>query len=585
KQYVWSAPTSPVLNADSETNGFPIVIKPALSDGTPVTCNAPELNWSGPGISSEDNYAVTPFFRDSSQVSLAVNLVYDTGDSFPVLTKTSLVKAWPLESLVQSGVDPASFTVPFSGEKLLRYYISPAGSHQQLDEVLLLNKAFSASISSIEWRKSGNHIGDGNPHSYNQSNGTGTIEAFAKILVAEQDFQPPAPSAEGTLSAVSHATDRPLTGIKIRLQGDNQNLEKFVSGYRKVTTYFQAIGFSGREEIGPVSVNWSLSGGDVPADSMRSNILALYNVQSNKVGAINGSYSKLLESPVASFTSFFTTNGLPGPLTLVASNGEAEASITISIKQPTVYVSIKGVVGIEDYHEPLNLWLSNAQETWGIENILKIKSRGPLSLIDNQPFNVQDNFASSSEYLLSNYFPEVNLLNPLVFDDKANYVVDNTCNTWVVPRQSEHLLASANRSIAPTDVNVYLTDYVLAKQAQNPLPELVPGYTIYKAKYCNRQTLQRISDYKDSGILISLRKNLHSPRDNSPLNLSHELGHILLNYGNEHDGIPGFGGLPSDNLMLSAPVANKLLPQQLCIVLDYENKKSEFFVVEEIYEN
>ncbi|KAF1081566.1 MAG: hypothetical protein GQF41_2372 [Candidatus Rifleibacterium amylolyticum] len=348
----------------------------------------------------------------------------------------------------------------------------------------------------------------------------------------------------------------------------------------KAILSFKAIGYLAGAEIGPINVTWSLENGDVSPGSIRAGLLNEMNSNVGKIAVFSGSVgtsSTIINSEVATYVSF-----LSGDISVKATypNGVSKV-ISIQQKQPTVYLNMKYVQGISPL-SAVSLWVDKAKTIWGQENLLVIKEYSPLSTVGNTEFPSLPQ-EQSSEYLFSQLAPSQapSFLNPLVGDVIADNFYSVGFEEHVVPRQSEELFKS--RVIGEKLINVFISKahYSAFKPEIEPEPVEIKdlsGAAISSVRYYSRGTGQKINDKTESGIVITNISELPGDiPDTDRRLLAHELGHILLQTGDDHV-------LTSPpNVMNDFAAGENILPSQIKIIYDYDKKKNpdSFFIVEE----
>lgn len=115
--------------------------------------------------------------------------------------------------------------------------------------------------------------------------------------------------------------------------------------------------------------------------------------------------------------------------------------------------------------------------------------------------------------------------------------------------------------------------------AANPLKNK-QGWTICHDNYHRREDLAKISDFSESGLVLpNIRSTNGSYLEWQLRPLAHEMGHILLQVGDEHVD----PAIYPTNLMTKNSAGDDLTPAQYKIALDYDKAKPDtsYFVVEE----
>lgn len=386
--------------------------------------------------------------------------------------------------------------------------------------------------------------------------------------------------------------------IKVRI-GNNeipsaQILE--LSSLGALTT-FEAIGYnSNGNEVGPVAVKWELSEGDVGADQpIRNGILTELNSNIGKIGVLsynNATSSVVLDSKTVNFISF-----LSGTIKLTASlpNGVSK-TIGIRLKQPTVYIALKYVEGIQPsgtVTSVSSLWVQKAQEVWGQENILTVKEYSPLTSTNNRVFESLP-FDVSSETLFERLVPKQipSFLNPLVNDVVADDHFRISFEEHVVTRQTNELF---KKRVDGKIINIFIADDIYDSKWQecnteNPilLNTVWGAATISSNRYRNSISLVRINDMAESGICMGHPKD--NNLDDFPIDqrcfLAHEIGHVLLNSGDatdDHVRSNDWSVGIWQNVMHEYSPGGSIMASQIREIYDYNKikKSSSFFIMEE----
>jgi len=320
---------------------------------------------------------------------------------------------------------------------------------------------------------------------------------------------------------------------------------------------------------------------------MRLEILKEFDIKDYKVGVLNGSYAELLDSPIASFTSYFSTTNLPDKLSLIASLNGLSATIELKIKQPVVYVNLVQVGGTE----PIPIiaeWKKWAISTWGRENLLEIKFiPQDFQAINNDPLGLPWNALESLESQMKAYysvhepvasFPD--LLHLIVHDYQANRFYKRA-ETFT--RQLEEAIKRGRKT---GRVNVFIAKDVVTSLQTDPIfqspSDFKAGWTVRSKNYFRRKEAEeRIDDDLESLICQSTRTVVSS----DPFyqrTLAHELGHLLIASQDEHTD---FGaGADEENIMNQTHTSNKLNAKQFIWGLGYEKIQKSPFIHEAINE-
>jgi len=279
-----------------------------------------------------------------------------------------------------------------------------------------------------------------------------------------------------------------------------------------------------------------------------------------------------LDSETVKFVSF-----LSGNINLVASasNGISK-TISIRLKQPTIYLDLKEL----DSVGPIPIlpdWKLLASQTWNAENLIAVKFRSAgTTTVLNQIFNPAFPPTESLETLLVLCgIPLPDLLDVIVFD----YLADSHYGHSITYTRQLSELANRNRSTTNTDINVYITKKLYFNKGYWDFPG---GWTSSSDDVYKREmSPSKIDDLNESNIALI------NPKYDSPgvyglfkqSYLAHEIGHALMQYGDEHkwEGVP----LPTDNLMSKASVDVKLTSGQFIHALGFNKPTPNRFLIEE----
>lgn len=369
-----------------------------------------------------------------------------------------------------------------------------------------------------------------------------------------------------------------ITEIKIKDQDTGAFVEELsleMSSLKGIKR-FQAIGCSNGTGTNPIPVNWSLEYGDVNSGSIRDGILTKLDSNVGKIGVfstLTGTASTVLNSETVTFVSF-----LSGNINLVAAatNGISK-TIPIRLKQPTIYLDFKELDSVGPI-AILSDWKSLASQIWNAEDLIAVKFRGAgTTNVPNQTFNPALPPTESLETLLPFFFgvPLPDLLDVIVFD----YQADSRYGRSITYTRQLSELASRNRSTTNTDINVSVTKRLYCNGGMWEFPG---GWTSTSDDVYKREmSPSKIDDLNESDIVL-INPSYDSPGVFGLFKrsyLAHEIGHALMQYGDEHkwDGVP----LPTDNLMSKASVDVKLTPSQFIHALGFNKPFPNRFLIEE----
>ena len=327
----------------------------------------------------------------------------------------------------------------------------------------------------------------------------------------------------------------------------------------------------GDQVPGPVPVTWRLEGGE-PTGPLRLGILGMLGTPTLQCVS--------LTSPIVEPTSEVeVTSYLPGSISLFASDGNRSSQALITIKRPVLILNLSSVAGSGFSSTDISKYYSTAKEIWEREGLIELRRRGEHPQIP-EPDSGFTPDQSTGERIFG--YPYVvlkpALKNPIVYDEFINLAVNASNTIWPVPRLSKELL-SLNR-VETKDINVYFVERVLACKFEAPINFITPsGFTISMDEFRSLPTLNPIDDYTESGVLIP--KISDNPKRIASFDLAHELGHILMEYGQEHGPHPEIGiKLEADNLMNQGATGVVLAAWQFYLVLDYDSKKVRPFFQE-----
>ncbi len=259
-----------------------------------------------------------------------------------------------------------------------------------------------------------------------------------------------------------------LAGFKIKNLDALADLDQFADNasvsYRAAKTRFQAIGYRADDsEIGPVSVDWRLEGGEVVAsEQLRMGILSQLGQNNTRIGNLNASLLAVASATTTTFNSF-----LPGDIRVTAKKGIASDSVAIRIKQPTFKVSVYPVEGV-DVGEIFPTWKTTVEQVWNREDIMKVKSVDLMTSIPNvtfpdyplnQPPEGAEAFLQPQTHILPAY------LNPIYYD----YLLGKISSFFVPPRLASLLITKKPL----VTVNIYVVrrpwNYWLDESLSPPL--------------------------------------------------------------------------------------------------------------------
>jgi len=537
------------------------------------------FNWKAANDqSSTENKFIVSFIKPSSEViNLGIEIDFGTAGSLQIFKNDFPITINSVEEYISVQVDPSSFSIPLGHSQLLTFEIIPKKKREN-EGIYICNHAFNVSPQEVAWSKIGESLGIGNPYNFTaKENATGTITGKGTVFF-EETFSPPAPGGTTEMSAnTEFSVETPITRIAIQRLDPPLYSDYFETGFRKVETRFRAVAFSGDDEIGPISVNWELEGG-VATTPLRIEILKKVTNGSSSIAVIDGSDS-VPQAEEVTLTSF-----LPGSVTLWAREKRFSASVLIRIKQPTLYLSIKGVVGAN--LTQLRDWAEEAKKIWaqGKENFLIVKIKHGEFDNESFPWVGNETFTAepwpSSEYLFASVTNGLSLLEPLVLD--VNVIADNN-NHWTIPRLSRELMNKKRSATLPDgterDINVYVVKQAYDSTFSIPFPTFnqVAGYSISRDEFFEAGGSIRINDFASSGIILSSDAILCF-KDRYQRTLAHEMGHHLIQIGgNEHVD-------DAENIMNSGDLkGTKINASQAILILDYEKSKpsTSYFLSEE----
>lgn len=564
-----------ILNGNSYSwsseNGLQkkISLPPALS-GVPSTI-ATDVYWawscSNGGSSTKNNF-ITIFDSPgiTETVALSSFLRFSSADDVEILSCNFKTSTKRLSDFIKAKIYPASFSILVGKEISLSLGLGPTKENEPWFD--FANGAYRAYLMDVAWKEKGSLLGLGNPFVYKGiAPASGVIDAAAEVKFVEA-FDPPAKEGISSLSEgipFSVAKEE----IKIRRKGQTLPEESFSMKYKKDRATFEAIKMRGDQILGPVQVTWRLEGGEA-TDPLRLGILGM-------LGTPTLQCASLTSQTVEPTSEVEVTSYLPGSISLFAINGDKSSQAMLLIKRPVVFLTLNSVAGSGFTEKEINESFLRAKEIWGREGLIEVRRRPFQQPIENVEFPLDQDSMTTGEFLFPKYpLLKPALKNPLVLDRRIN-IPEN--KFWPVPRLSKVLL-SKNRG-PNKDVNVYFTERVLRNEDN---VSLLPAsaFTISKNEYS--QPRAPISDFDQSGILIAKFENIPYPPQTLRVqdsDLAHELGHLLMEYGEEHDPHPVLQiPLEPDNLMRRLPTGDLLAAWQFFLVLDYESTKTEFFLQE-----
>ncbi len=576
-------------------------LPPALNDGSVLAAKANQINfsWIRKGLPQASGATYVARFDkpEIAELFLSSTLEFGRDGSVLFVQVRFPVAVTPLEDHIVVAVDPQVFSVPAGAKKTLRCLVSSKDVplRQRDDSISILGGEYTLSMQKdVVWTVAQDQPQRllrqliSNDYSFAEPQpGSFTITASASLSLQEKKSSSPAPATMNQVSATAKAdviASHLITEIMIREKNNSENLTSFTTSYRKVTTIFEAIGFSQNEEIGPVSVDWFLEGGVVASESIRGKILKDFNIKDYKVGVLNGSYAKLLDSPTASFTSYFSTKNIPNGLSLIASKNNLTTKIEIKIRQPVVYVNIVQAGGEEEI-PIITEWKRWVLATWEKENLFEFKFKPQdFQIINNEPLGLPWDARESLESQMKAYYlfaePVVSfpdLLHLIVHDYQANGFYKRA---EILTRQLEEVIKRGRKK---ERINLFIAKDVVTSIKLNPTfgspSDFVAGWTVSKKNYFRREENEkRIDDNLESVICQSTRTIVLSDPFYQAT-LAHELGHLLIQSNDEHTD---FGaGSDEENIMNQGHTGNKLNEKQFIWALGYEKSENTPFILEE----
>lgn len=384
--------------------------------------------------------------------------------------------------------------------------------------------------------------------------------------------------------------------IKIKnldAQSGDEYPEDLVVSYRKAKTRFQAIGcLQNGTPVGPVPVVWSLDGGDVATDTMRAKILTELGVNVGKIGVFETptGAAKEVSADQVTFVSYLPSMPTDGNIRVVANRG-SKREVSIRIKQPTVYLSVKHIQGLS--RSPgliISMWIQTAKTIWGQEGLIDIQEPVQPFAIENITFEALPREESGEFLLLREPFSQPpSFLNPIISDALADRFYGVGDPNSVIPRQSEEMFK--RRVINENVVNMYVSDlfYDVVFEGSEPdgheeLTKFDGGIALFLPGARRRSLGQiEINDKIEGGVLLPLIGELAlvpEMRESEENILAHELGHVLLHRGQSLDHL-----VPEStpiNVMHKLYPGKSISPEQIKIIFDYDKQKdpNSFFIVE-----
>jgi hypothetical protein len=565
-----------------------IVFSPALPGVSDAIGKTMVLKWKDPaGESSEGtSHVMAPIIPGNYQVRLQIEADFGNSNLVPIIRSTWPVQVFPVSKYISPSVKPASFSITIGGSQLLEFLISPIKN--RAEKLPICQNAFTASPQDVEWFKGEDFYKKGNPISFEGNQiSSGTITAHGTVFVQETYSQPaPGGVASFAVNTKFEVNPLPLTHIVVRRKDSVEASNHYEVGFRKETNQFQAIGFSGESEIGPIEADWEMIGGEATA-SLQIGILKAQQVpESCRIATINGKYS------VSGFPKVTMVSYLPGSFSLNVSKGAISTVVSFRVKQPTLWLSVKAVKGVGPLAQ-LSDWISETKEIWLQQNnFLNIKVRHGEYDDENFPWIENASFAdfepNSSEIFFKDVTNGLWLLYPL----SADIALSGSNNGKnVVPRLSRELLGKKRSEIlpqgSPKDLNIYIVNQTYWSA---PLPGYPPydfkkagGISISRDEYFNLGGLSQINDFSSSGVILS-HDAMIQPNSRYYRDMAHEIGHHLIQQGLYQDNSDEHIYNNPKNIMFPSPDKGaEINASQALMVLDYDTKKPEtsYFIVEE----
>lgn len=335
--------------------------------------------------------------------------------------------------------------------------------------------------------------------------------------------------------------------------------------YRAAKTRFQTIGYRADDtEIGPISAEWGLEGGNVTAlEQLRMGILSGLGQNNTKIGNIDNGFLTIASASTVTFNSY-----LPGNITLTAKvlpgKGNASDSVAIRIKQPTFKVKVYPVEGI-NLSGVFNTWKDFTEQAWTKENIIKIDSIELQSEIQNvtYPNHPLTQPWQGAEILFDEFGQNPSYSNPLVYD----WLLGLSSGRFIVPRQASLLLSKGNSE----SVNIYVVRQNLSYWVDGSHSPPLPNWNF--PEIFPVSTRDYFLSISQAGLFI--RENpLPSPSQYTRY-LAAGIGRIF--------GLSQLTETTATNLMNLSSIGGLVLnPDQFIEALNYhgDNTQSTFFFTE-----
>jgi len=352
---------------------------------------------------------------------------------------------------------------------------------------------------------------------------------------------------------------------------------------------FQAIGFKNGEEGDPVPVTWSFSGGDVTTDSMRAKILTKLDVNVGKIGIFEtstGAQKEVHDATQVKFVSYLSST-LTGNIIIIANEDTVpQKEVSIRLKQPKFDVKVWPVDSVDT--GLFTPWQTVVTEVWNRESILHVGTFELGSQIDNilapNPPLVPLTIPYAEPLLPEKGWGSPSFMNPIVYDSK----LVETFGANIVPRQPYELF-SESRNIG--EINVYLVEAPLQYSLVPTFPIPQMGFLPHTAWTIDSNGAK---DFAVKGAFLddSLKSGICVKRITPPYTdefkriLAHEIGHTLIQTGDEHD-LSNITppAAREENLMEGGGIAKglKLAPEQYISILNLDGQKtnSAIFIREE----
>jgi len=384
-----------------------IALDPALPGIDPIKTSNIEFKWKAESITSSiqqeqelpTRFVIKPAEPCTYNVTLEAFLNFSGSSPIKLGEAKTTAEAVSLFSLIETSVEPSSFTMTLGETRKLKYLVrsleAPPPSPPPVITTLqsgsadksflyLMNENFILEIQNVVWSdnekqesattlNSTKETIESEPYEFKaQQIGQGKGRAEGQLLVKEN-----IPDSKDSILSANSEWFWKIEAFFLKIKNLNaQNGEDpFAVSSLGATTKFQAVAVSeDNTEIGPVSVKWDLEGGDVLSNQpIRNGILKELGSETAQIGKIgvlsheNATSSTVLDSDTVKLISF-----LSGNIDLIATPpGGSPKKVSIRLKQPAISIKLNQISSSPN-NTLISEWKNKVMQAWGVENIFQL---------------------------------------------------------------------------------------------------------------------------------------------------------------------------------------------------------------------